>query len=406
MAAPINRARIIKEHVERTLLSLIDDLRDKRFEIPPHQREYCWTHPQQNKFILSVLKGYPIPSILMSASRANNEKPTLEDGRQRLTTARMFRDDLFACEGRKYSEMSQREQERFDDERVLVITFYNATQDQRIEIFDWHQNGAPLTPGERYHAHQATPLVRFVKETLMTPGIGLHDRAAQIWGVRGDAADGQSKDKRRKWLQSAVALITGLAYGPKFMNKNYNSVVENGFMTSPSFNDAKKRAVTADLMRILEIYDEAQRIQPVAGVSWLNKHWDIGNFTGYIVYSLSALDRMGYKETAEAIGETYDFDEQAYEPNSMSSEPAEWHRVKTTWVNYLVSIRREALNNPGKNFTAILRDRHQLGMGKDRNWKLERWAKGYNRVFDLDVPDDDDSDNENTGEDSETDSDD
>ena len=54
------------------------------------------------------------------------------------------------------------------------------------QIFDWHQNGAPLTPGERYHAQHATNLVRFVKEQLMTPGSGYHDRAAAIWGVRGD----------------------------------------------------------------------------------------------------------------------------------------------------------------------------------------------------------------------------
>lgn len=402
----ITKTRITKEHVERTLLSLIDDLRDKRFEVPPHQREYCWTGPQQNKFILSVLKGYPIPSILMSASRANNEKPTLEDGRQRLTTARMFRDDQITCEGRKYSEMTEREKERFDDERVLVITFYNATQDQRIEIFDWHQNGAPLTPGERYHAHQATPLVKFVKETLMTPGIGLHDRAAATWGIRGDAPDGQSKDKRRKWLQSAVALVTGLAYGPKFMNKNYNTVVENNFMTSPAFNDAKKLAVLAELNRILEIYEEAQRIQPVAGSSWHKVHWDVGNFTGYIAYSLSSLDRMGYKETADAIGEVFDYDEKAYEPNSVSSQPDEWNRLKTTWVKYIVSVRREALNSPAKSFNTILKSRHQQGMGKDRNWKLDRWTRGYNIVFGLNAADHDNADNENMGDDSDTDSDD
>ena len=378
MAAPINRTRITKEHVERTLLSLIDDMKENRIDIPPHQREYCWTHPQQTKFIISILKGYPIPSILMSGSRNINEKATLEDGRQRITTAMKFRQGEFTCENRKYAELSEREQERFDDERVIVITFYNATPEQRIEIFDWHQNGAPLTPGERYHAHQTTPLIKFVKDTLMTPGIGLHDRAAAIWGIRGDTPGVQSKDTRRKWLQSAVALITGIAYGPMYMNKNYQTVVDKGFMTSPSFNDRKKRAVYADLERIISIYEEVQRIQPIPGTSWLNKNWDMGNFTGYIAYSLSSLERERYNELAQ---DKNDFDNDAYTPDSLASENDEWNRIKTTWINYIVGIRRKTINSPGKNFTTLLRENHHSGLGKDRNWKLERWEKGYNFIF-------------------------
>jgi len=378
MATPILRSRITKEHVERTLLSLIDDMKENRMVIPPHQREYCWTLPQQTKFIISVLKGYPIPSILMSASRNINEKATLEDGRQRITTAMKFRQGEFACEGKKYSELTEREQERFDDERVIVITFYNATPEQRIEIFDWHQNGAPLTPGERYHAHQATPLVKFVKDSLMTPSIGLHDRAAKIWGVRGDTPGVQSKDKRRKWLQSAVALVTGLAYGPKYMNKNYQTVVDMGFMTSPSFNDRKKRAIYADLERIISIYEEVQRLQPASGSSWLNKNWDMGNFTGYIAYSLSSHQRETYNESPREVS---DFDSDAYTPDSLASTPDEWIRIKTTWVNYIVGIRDKTLTSPNKNFTTILRENHHSGLGKDRNWKLERWEKGYNYIF-------------------------
>jgi hypothetical protein len=402
MAVQINPSRIRKEHVERTLHSLIDDLDNNNIVIPPHQREYCWSYPQQNKFIQSVLKGYPIPSILMSGTRGSNSH-TLEDGRQRITTASLFRQDKFKCENRFFSQLSEREQERFDDERVIVITFYNATHDQRIEIFDWHQNGAPLTPGERYHAHQGTPLIKFVKETLMTPGSGLHDRAAAIWGPRGDSPNVPSKDIRRKWLQTAVSLVTGLAYGPLYMNKNYQTVVENGFMTTPSFDSNKQTAVRADIIRILEIYEETQVADPVSGSTWLNKHWDMGNFTGYIAYSLSHLDRQQYNETARILGEHGNFDETAYSPNSLANEPDTWVQLKEGWVKYMVDIRKEVKANPKKKFTTILGEGHHAGLSKARNWKLERWQDGYNRIFDptqsIDIKSD------NTDDDVESDSD-
>lgn len=381
--------RITKEHTERSVVSLIRDLENNRIEIPPHQRDYCWTYPQENKFILSTLQGYPIPSILINASYNDNVKPTLEDGRQRLTALSKFRKDAFPCgkekdpsERRFYSQLTERERERFDDERIIVITFYNATQEQRIEIFDWHQNGAPLTPGERYHAHQSTPLIQFVKETLMTPGSGLHDRASDIWGVRGDFPNVKSKDKRRKWLQSAVALIVGLTYGPKYMNKNYQTVIDNGFMTHPSLTNEKKNAVLEDIKRILDIYETVQHIRPVTGTTWTNKHWDIGNFTGYIIYSLSVLDREQFNLILrESDNSKSNYDDDGYSPNSLASEPDEWNRLKEGWVNYIVHIRKVVQENPKRTFTTILDSYHHSDLSKARNWTLDRWENGYKRIF-------------------------
>ena len=377
-----NRTRITTEHVDRDLLAMIEDLEAGRLEIPPHQRGYCWTPSQKEKFIQSILKGYPVPSILMSASRRGDPRPTLEDGQQRITTASKFRRDEFTCGGRLYSQMSEIERERFDKEKFIVITFYGATQDQRIEIFDWHQNGAPLTPGERYHAHYETPLIKYVKEMLMTPGTGLHDRAALVWGVRGDTPGEPSKDKRRKWLQSAVALVVGLAFGPAYMNKNYQMVVENGFMTSEYFDERIQAAVRRDLERILSIYEEVQRVHPVTGASWMNKHWDMGNFTGYLAYSLSALDRDEYNaEHAADAGVVKPYDEVAYSPDSLSSIPAHWDELQAEWIEFMVKIRRAVDENPRKKFATILGEAHHAGLSKARNWTLERWENGYNRIF-------------------------
>jgi hypothetical protein len=376
------RARITKEHVDRDLIALIEDLTSGRLEIPPHQREYCWKETQKEKFILSILKGYPIPSILMSAARRGDPKPTLEDGQQRITTACKFRRDEFTCGGRLFSQLTEIEQERFDKEKVIVITFYGASHDQRIEIFDWHQNGAPLTPGERYHAHQVTPLIKFVKETLMTPGMGLHDRASLIWGVRGDTPGVPSKDKGRKWLQSAVALIVGLAFGPKYMNKNYPQVVDKGFMTAESFTQDVQMGVLADLRKIIEIYEEVQRVRPVSSAKWLKYNWDMGNFTGYIVYSLSATQRERYEQGADTPEEKKLYDDEVYYPNSLTDDPDLWVILKESWVTYLSKVRRLSQENPKKTLASILKEDLHSGLSKARNWNLERWQDGYMQLFD------------------------
>jgi hypothetical protein len=55
----------------------------------------------------------------------------------------------------------------------------------------------------------------------MTPGMGYHDRAVQIWGIRGDYPGVETKDNRRRWLLNAIALVKGLRFGPANTNKKY-----------------------------------------------------------------------------------------------------------------------------------------------------------------------------------------
>ena len=385
--------RISKQHKNVSLVELIQDFDDKHILIPPHQREFCWDLSRQQKFIQSILKGYPIPSILMSSRRADAH-PTLEDGRQRITTASRYRSGMFqvkALDGvmRSYAELSDIDKERFDTESVMVMTFSNANDADRIEIFDWHQNGAPLSPGERYHAQAATPLIKFVKEQLMTPGAGYHDRAALIWGVRGDPVDPVegfiSSDKRRRWLLNAVALIAGLAYGPVHMHKAYQKTVGHGLMTAP-FSPIKQAAVKRDLERILEIYEAVNtKIAARKPKQWVNPLWDLGTYTGYIAYSLSVLDRYRHDLAQRDIAAEYrsPFDADSYTPNSLRDEPEEWARLKETWVEYMVGVRRTVNEEPTKRLTKVLEECIHAGVSKARNWSIERWEDGYKRVFDL-----------------------
>jgi hypothetical protein len=388
--------RISKKNTSVTLVELIQELDDKRILIPAHQREYCWDRPREMKFIQSILKGYPIPSILMSSRRVDPH-PTLEDGRQRLTAASRFRSNKFSIRwvvdkverDLTYEGLPSEEQMRFDNETIMVQTFMHANDDDRIQIFDWHQNGAPLSTGERYHAQSNSNLISFVKELLMTPGSGYHDRASAIWDVRGDplvVPEGfVSKDKRRKWLLAATALVMGLVYGPKNATKKYEP--DRGLITA-EIPAGKKAAVKKDLERILEIYEAVEvRAAATKPKKWKNAHWDLGTYTGYILYSLSALAREGHNDSQVDLPEEekVEFEDGFYEPNSLKDEPQEWATIKATWVDYMVSVRRTINANPTKKLKTVLEEKIHKGISKARSWTNARWDDGYKRVFGIPI---------------------
>ncbi len=335
--------RIVFETRSLELEQLINDKTTGSLVIPEHQREYCWTKSKQEKFIDSLLEGLPCPSILIG-HMAGSHILTLEDGNQRLTTAQKYKNNEFPSgpgSGRRlYSELALREQLLFNMYRVPVVMYRNATQEQRIRIFDWHQNGAPLTPGERYHAHSSTPLVAFVKQMLFTPGEGFHDRAAAIWGVR------SGTDKRRKWLKNAVGVMVGLTCGSGFITQKYENIInaplrgeeeEHHNLLLEPFDTER---VTADLEKILELYEEVERRAPAVSKSWKNRLWDGGFATCHIIHAM----QKGHP----------------------------WSVIRERWIEFLVKCKQTI-----GHYEAFVSDIKT----KDRNWKVERWERMYRKMF-------------------------
>jgi hypothetical protein len=378
----LERSRISTQHSDFDLVHLVEEFKDKRMSIPAHQREYCWNIALQRNLVVSILRGFPIPSMLMSKERGE-ANPSIEDGRQRLTTLMRFRDNLFDLEGgKRYKDLTPMQQERFDKYKIIVITFSGASLDERICIFDWFNSGKKLTSGEHCHNQARTPLVALAKRLFMTVGLGIHDRAERIWGVQGDTpgSEGPTKDKGRKGLINAVAFCMGLLYGPANITKNYDHI-KHGYMTRV-ITPEMEVAVRKDLERILEIYEAVELAAPMGRKKLLNKQWDLGTFTGYILFSLSVIRREEHDATQMGFpaDERTPF-EYVYEPNSLEGNPDEWKRLKDGWVDYMVEVRRALDARPGKKLPAVLAECLHKGVSKARNWKLERWQDGYLRVF-------------------------
>lgn len=354
------QSRVRYNFTTETMISLVHQYDSGDLEIPEHQRDYCWNSSMPERFVESIMKGYPCPAVITCQCRTD-PKPTIEDGRQRINTASNYRNNKFPWEGKYFKDLTEREQDWFDNYQMMIIKYTNATPEDRHEIFDRFQSGKPLSTGEKYHNHSSTFLVNFVKQILFTPGTGLHDRAARIWG------DKSTNDSRRNWLQGGVALISGLAHGMAHMHKKYNTQ----FLTK----EFDRAGVTKDLERILEIFEEADKSYKVN--RWEKINWDAGNFVGYIAYSLSHKARINHP-TDEAIK----YDDGFHKPNSLARFPGEWERLKAGWVAYLCKVRRDVASSTLK---LVLSSSLHRDISSARSWSITRWKFGYLRVFEPEI---------------------
>lgn len=351
--------RIHREQTQMTVEHLCEEIRaaldpsitEKSLIIPDHQRHAgVWTVLKQQKFITSIHLNHPIPSILMGSIKKETTR-SLEDGLQRLKTLLNFHQNIISdTESRFFKDYDAKEQSDFLNYSVTVVKYSGASEEARIQIFDNHQNGTPLKVGERLYAHSATRLVSFTINMLLTPGRGLYDRFTYVWGPRGGERD---KKARRKDLHQAVALIAGIAFGPAFLTKKYDEL--NVLLTKEFDDEAAQMALT----RLLEVYERVQEQCPCSS-SWLNKQFDAGQMSGYIVYSM-------YHATIE--------DSPSLNDNS------EWEPIKAEWIRFLTQVRREA-GQQSKNMNKVMELTLHRDVGKARSWTLQRWQQGYLRVFD------------------------
>ena len=344
-----------RENKEITVKTATDFLNSKAIYIPPWQREVTWKEDRRMVFVQSVMNGDPTPQILLR--RMADLNYGLEDGRQRLSALRDYRDNLYAAkDGRKFNQLSEVEQEKFLAYRIPMQTYWGYSDAEAIQFFLKYQEGVALSVGEKYHAvNEMSPLVKMTQEMLMTAGKGFHDRAEKVWGRRCDEMNRKGDnitDKNRKWLCDACAIIAGLVWGPHRITKKWKEIstedAGNSMLTMPlsvgiETNEDVKKRVAEKLNIILTIYEEAQRINPIS-ITKCKKQFDPGFATGHIIHSMSVL-------------------------------PADQYPVlQERWVSFLVQERKD----DKKGRKPLLQREEIVGNGA---WCTDRWRLGHGRVF-------------------------
>lgn len=109
---------------------------------PVYQREYVWTQKEQDSFLVTLVRGFPVGVIAISDDIEFKETKWIEviDGKQRLTTVFKFIDGEIGIpmpDGSRlyWDEMNKSEQLRFRGIPMPTIDLQECTAKDRLEFF-------------------------------------------------------------------------------------------------------------------------------------------------------------------------------------------------------------------------------------------------------------------------------
>jgi hypothetical protein len=222
---------LICENFEPRGTSDVPTISNKQYRIPHYQRFYIWTLQFQQNFIESILKGYPIPSIMLSQIIENSEEYFMvEDGQQRLTTAYRFMNNEFSIviDGEKftYSQLPEDLRMRFRMYEFQTITYRarDLTLNRRIEMFQSTNDHKSLTDNDRFYSCMDLPMGIRMAEIIETNHI-------QIKKYFGAIGKGKTRSLLSDFAGMCISisrdeiscLTTSYYKNGKYMKENENS---------------------------------------------------------------------------------------------------------------------------------------------------------------------------------------
>lgn len=151
---------------------------DESIQAEGFQRAFVWRRPQMDKFIESILLGYPVPGVFL-VKQTDNRYLVL-DGQQRLLTLQFFKEGVYAgrefylkqvaddFKGLTYKKLPDEMRRTFDNTFIQAIIVKSDGTDDSLEsiysIFErLNSGGTQLTPHEIRVALYAGPFIDFLE---------------------------------------------------------------------------------------------------------------------------------------------------------------------------------------------------------------------------------------------------
>lgn len=330
----------------RNLSEVLADLRARALFIPRHQRDFCWTPPQMKGLVDTVKEGLPMPAILIR--KHDDRSESLEDGRQRMESIQRYVDGIYpGNDGRLFAELSEVERDRFMSYPVVVVCYSGVGDVAARRIFNYCQGGRPLTVGERlWSLILMAPIVEFANRTLLTraaPGEPptLGDRLAPMLGEH------DARSARAKHLTTATALCGSLEFGINYLSRKWDD------LEAIVHRDVDAPRLLRRLETYVRIWERVHALSPVTRAERRKKYWDLGNYGGYMAYSILLM------ATPEGRAE--------------NNLPETEDELVEAWARHIVA-----------EYEADSPDRVPLlhrDLNRARSWKLARWQNGLRLLF-------------------------
>jgi hypothetical protein len=170
---------LVKRLNRKSMLVPVFGGQDEVVKVPGFQRGFVWSRAQMDRFIESLLLGYPVPGLFLVKQTGDNRMLIL-DGQQRLTTLQRFYNGVhqgkeFALtyvseefEGMTYNTLGEALQFKLDDsymQATIVAADGSPEVDEAIfQIFErLNSGGTQLTPHEIRVALAAGPLMTSIE---------------------------------------------------------------------------------------------------------------------------------------------------------------------------------------------------------------------------------------------------
>jgi len=313
---------IRRESTDTTLYELNDNFagrigdsdydETKLVHIHRRNRPLVWSHVTMLSFLDSLLKGYYIPPIICSSSfRNGNEIREVMDGGNRITTIRRILDN-------SVRELTPEERRRVETSKIAIVLMYNLTPCQTREMFCRINKSFKVTDGQLYAmSEDDSPLVCEAIALLEDDAYPLREMITLcFFDTR------NNDDAKRRNLANAVAMISGITHGPKYITTKFSRQEEH--VENPAPIDRER--IVAVLSQAFHIFREADTCETKAPSKAVKKaRFNIERYLAPIIYDI------------------------------LTVEPDDILAIQEKWVDYIGLVRNQsfgasdAMKVPGKS---------------------------------------------------------
>ena len=260
-------------HIER-----VSD-RFKQFRIPEHQRFPNWSKDKKKCLINSVLKNYPIHSIICSKhhdiiENKIKEYYDIEDGQTRLSILQEYYEGGFKDENGKYfTELPPSSQRYFENYEVNIEIIEVEDENEIHEIFDRLQMGQPLRDCDKFWNWKLQPLVSYAIELINTKKLDKY---------MGTFRFSSQKRERLSDIVGIVALIINWDVATyEYINNSFKSHFKH---IKKELSDTDKEKVNKFLEYYFSIIDTEYEEYPKQSNEKNKKYYNICSDLGLILF--------------------------------------------------------------------------------------------------------------------------
>ncbi len=251
------------------------------FKIPEHQRFPSWSKEKKKMLIDSVLKNYPIHSIICSKHFIMDNKKVreyldIEDGQTRLSILQEFYEGGFVDGyGNNFEDLSLCEKRAFENYEVSieVIEIEDDNEDIIHDIFDRLQMGQPLKDCDKFWNWKETPLVKYALELINSGILNTYMGTSKF------------SSQKRERLSDTVGLLSLIIYWNittlEYINNSFKSHFKN---VKKNISDLEKEKVMKFLKYYFSIIDKCYEIYPKVKNEKSKKYYNICNDLGLVIY--------------------------------------------------------------------------------------------------------------------------